>query len=69
MKNTASLCQEFHTAEEIAAYLGIAAYTVRQLCRSGKLRHVRLGRTIRIRKAWADTFAESQIQAPLWAGN
>ena len=61
-----SLGQEFYSAEDIAAYLGIATYTVRELCRSGRLKHVRLGRVIRIRKDWVDVFAESKTREPLF---
>jgi len=59
------LQREFFSAEDIAEYLGIAPYTVRELCRTGKLQHVKLGRMIRIRKDWADTFADSQTRAAL----
>jgi excisionase family DNA binding protein len=65
---TGTLQREFYTADEIADYLGLASCTIRELCRCGKLQHLKLGRLIRIKKAWADAFAETLIREPLLLG-
>src|SRR5690349_8710302 len=50
------LPQGFFTPAEIAAYIGMSTYTVQDLCRRGELRHVKAGRSIRIRREWADQY-------------
>jgi excisionase family DNA binding protein len=65
---TGTLQREFYTADEVADYLGVAVYTIRELCRCGKLQHLKLGRLIRIKKSWVDAFAESLTREPLALG-
>ena len=60
-----TLQREFYSTGEIAEYLAIAPYTVCELCRAGRLQHVKLGRMIRIKKSWADDFIESFTREPL----
>lgn len=62
---TRRLAREYYTAEEIGAYMGLSTYTVQHLCRRGHLRHVKIGRSIRIRKQWADTYLEAREREPL----
>lgn len=56
--------QEFFSPEEIAQLLGIAAYTVRELCRRGKMRHARVGRRIRIKRQWAEEYMMVSARDP-----
>jgi len=59
------LQQGFFTPAEIAAYIGMSTYTVQDLCRRGELRHVRAGRSIRIRREWADQYMAAHEHEPL----
>ena len=65
MSATAKLAREFFTPADIADYLGLATYTVQELCRRGELHHVKVGRAIRIRKAWADDYMTAREREPL----
>jgi excisionase family DNA binding protein len=62
---TVKLAREFFAPAEIADYLGLSAYTIQDLCRRGVLHHVKLGRSIRIKKQWADAYMASQERKPL----
>lgn len=55
----------FFTPAEIAAYIGMSTYTVQDLCRRGELRHVKAGRSIRIRREWADQYMATYEREPL----
>lgn len=55
----------FFTPAEIAAYIGMSTYTVQDLCRRGELRHVKAGRSIRIRREWADQYMATHEREPL----
>jgi excisionase family DNA binding protein len=59
------LPQGFFTPAEIAAYIGMSTYTVQDLCRRGELRHVKAGRSIRIRREWADQYMATYEREPL----
>jgi excisionase family DNA binding protein len=59
------LQQGFFTPAEIAAYIGMSTYTVQDLCRRGELRHVKAGRSIRIRREWADQYMATHEREPL----
>ena len=59
------LPQGFFTPAEIAAYIGMSTYTVQDLCRRGELRHVKAGRSIRIRREWADQYMATHEREPL----
>lgn len=59
------LPQGFFTPAEIAAYIGMSTYTVQDLCRRGALRHVKAGRSIRIRREWADQYMATHEREPL----
>ena len=61
----AEMNQEFFSPEEIARLLGIAPYTVRELCRRGKMRHARVGRRIRIKRQWAEEYMSAREREPL----
>jgi excisionase family DNA binding protein len=61
----ARMPQGFYTPEDIAAYMGMSTYTVQDLCRRGELRHVKAGRSIRIRREWADAFMAAREREPL----
>jgi excisionase family DNA binding protein len=56
--------QEFFSPDEIAQCLGIAAYTVCELCRRGLLRHARVGRRIRIKREWAEAYMMASMREP-----
>jgi excisionase family DNA binding protein len=56
--------QEFFSPDEIAQLFGIAAYTVRELCRRGRMRHARVGRLIRIKREWADECMMASVREP-----
>jgi excisionase family DNA binding protein len=58
------MTQEYFTPEEIADLLGIAAYTVRELCRRGLMQHARVGRRIRIKRQWAEEYMMSTAREP-----
>jgi excisionase family DNA binding protein len=58
------MTQEFFSPEEIADLLGIAAYTVRELCRRGLMRHARVGRRIRIKRQWAEEYMMTTAREP-----
>ena len=59
------LPQGFFTPAEIAGYIGMSTYTVQDLCRRGELRHVKAGRSIRIRREWADQYMATHEREPL----
>jgi excisionase family DNA binding protein len=59
------LPREYFTPAEVAQYLGFSTNTVQDLCRRGELRHVKMGRSIRIRKAWADAYMAMLEREPL----
>jgi excisionase family DNA binding protein len=59
------LSRGFFTSAEIAAYIGMSTYTVQDLCRRGELRHVKAGRSIRIRREWADQYMAAHEHEPL----
>ena len=42
------------TVKEAAAYVGFCEKTIRRACALSGLRHVRMGRSIRIQRAWLD---------------
>jgi excisionase family DNA binding protein len=44
--------------EEAAAYLGCKPSTARELMRTGRLRHFRVGKLYRTRTAWLDEFMD-----------
>jgi excisionase family DNA binding protein len=46
----ARLPQGFYSPAEIAVYVGMSTYAIQELCRRGELRHVKVGRAIRIRR-------------------
>ena len=52
--------------EQVADVTGYGAFRVRELCRSGKMPHVRLGRAFRIPRdmlrAWLEREAERNAQ-------
>jgi excisionase family DNA binding protein len=59
------------TLTEAAEYLGLAVdhrapeEAVRWLCRSRRLRFVKVGRTIRFRRRWLDDFIDREAVAPI----
>lgn len=59
------LAQDYFAPAEIAAYMGLSVYTVQDLCRRGLLRHSKLGRSIRIRRQWADAYMAARVREPL----
>lgn len=59
------LPRDYFTPAEIGVYTGFSTYTIQELCRRGVVRHVRLGRSIRIRKPWADAFMATQEREPM----
>ena len=61
------LPREYFTPEEIGTYCGLSTYTIQELCRRGALHHVKFGRSIRIRKRWADAYMASLERKPLEA--
>ena len=46
------------TVEEAAAYLGCKPSTARELMRTGRLRHFRVGKLYRTRHEWLDLFMD-----------
>ena len=56
----------FMTLSGVADYIGLGAdhrdpvSTVRYLCRTRKLKHVKVGKTIRIRQTWVEAFIENE---------
>ena len=59
------------TLEEAARYLGLAkdhkapVHAVRYLCRTRKLRFLKVGKTLRFRREWLDEYIDSQSIAPI----
>ena len=43
--------------KQAAAYLGFCERTIRRACQLGRLRCVRIGRSMRIRREWLDEWA------------
>jgi excisionase family DNA binding protein len=56
--------QDYFSPEDIACLLGIATYTVRELVRRGRIRHVRAGRMIRIKREWAEDYYRTLTNEP-----
>ena len=54
------------TLQGVADYLGLGAdhrdpvSAVRYLCRTRKLKHVKVGKTIRIKPTWVDDFIQNE---------
>ena len=59
------LAQQYVAPAEISAYMGVSTYHVQDLCRGGELRHVKVGRRIRIRLEWADAYMAAREREPL----
>ena len=52
---------EWLTPREVAEYLHTGVDLIYDACAAGGLKHVKLGhRTIRVRRAWVDEWAESK---------
>lgn len=52
------------TPQEAAAYLRVGIDTIYDACADGRLKHSKLGyRTIRLKRAWIDEWAESHKPA------
>ena len=62
---------ELWSLPEVAAYLGLGKdhrdpiSAVRHLCRVRKLKHIKIGKTLRCRRAWVDEFLEKEAVKPL----
>jgi len=55
--------QDWLTLHEVAAYLKTGVDLIYDACAAGGLKHVKLGhRTIRVRRAWVDAWAESKAR-------
>ena len=51
------------TVKEAADYLGVGVDTIYAACASRGLKHVKLGHsTIRLRREWVDTWAETLVR-------
>lgn len=46
--------------QQVAKHLGLSVKTVRELCTTGGLRHIKVGRQYRIAESWLHTWAESR---------
>ena len=54
---------EWLTLREVAKYLQTGVDLIYDACAAGGLKHVKLGhRTIRVRRAWVDEWAESKAR-------
>ena len=59
------------TLEDAAQYLGLEkdhqapVHAVRYLCRTRKLRFLKVGKTLRFRREWLDEYIDSQSIAPI----
>lgn len=54
---------EWLTPREVAEYLQTGVDLIYDACATGGLKHVKLGyRTIRVRRAWVDAWAESKVR-------
>jgi excisionase family DNA binding protein len=49
------------TPKQAAEYLSVSATTIYKLCQSGELRHVRIGRAIRIRPTDLDNLGSDYV--------
>jgi excisionase family DNA binding protein len=58
------LQKAFFSPSEIATYTGFSTYTIQAFCREGRLRHVKKGRLIFIKKQWADDFMAADERGP-----
>lgn len=62
-KTTAVDSQEWLTPREVATYLRTGVDLIYDACAAGGLKHVKLGhRTIRVRRAWVDAWADSKAE-------
>jgi excisionase family DNA binding protein len=52
--------REVFNRQEAAEYLGVSKETVTAWCKKGALRHVKFGRSLRIRKEWCIEFLEER---------
>ena len=58
------------TFEQAAAWLGLdKTEAVRWLCRTRKVRHVKIGKRVMIRRAWLEEFLQRDSVAPISLGN
>ena len=63
------------TLEGVAELLGLGQdhrdpiSAVRFLCRSRKLKFVKIGRTLRVRRQWVEQYIESAAVEPIRTGN
>lgn len=53
-------------AATVAHELGVSTMTVYRLVELGQLRHTRVGRVIRIRRSWLDTFLRDHTDGGAW---
>src|SRR5438105_1872264 len=56
--------QRYYTTAEVAALLSICRTTVFELCQTGKLGHLRIGRAIRISEAGLAKYISSRHHGP-----
>jgi len=67
----ASCPGELLTLEEAAQYLGLHKdhkapdHAVRYLCRTRKVRFLKVGKTLRFRREWLDAYIDSESIAPI----
>ncbi len=54
------MVETLYTIEEVAAILRVKPVTVRRLIAAGKIRHVRVGRQIRISESALNTYLAEQ---------
>ncbi len=53
---------ELLTVEEVAEYLRVSIYTVREMIKSGKLPGVKLGKSYRIKRADVEKLVNTEAQ-------
>jgi excisionase family DNA binding protein len=55
--------QEFFSPEEIGKIFNISTYTIREWARKGRIKHVKVGRLMKIKREWVrDYFGEHTQQ-------
>ena len=65
------LQEQLWTLQDVTNYLGLGAdhrdpvSAVRYLCRTRKLKHVKVGKTLRFKKAWVNEYLEKEAVQPI----
>jgi excisionase family DNA binding protein len=54
--------QEFFSPREIATAFGLSPHTIREWVRRGRIKHVKIGRLVRLKKEWVRQLFDQHVR-------